>query len=223
MKVYLAVDVMDSLVVWGKSGKREEYIPIEKVSKVVKSSNLREFFKELKVKRAYVADLDRIEGKGSNLEVIDEIGRSVELIVDGGFKSVEEALNYSFTPIFATETFDVRKLEGFESCIVSVDVKEKLLDASKSFGSVEDLLEYLNSLKLKAVIVLPIHSVGTYSFDFSLLEKALDILNHRVITGGGLKPEDLDRVKEMGVYGVIIGTAFHQGKIDPKVVERGEL
>ncbi|ADC64551.1 hisA/hisF family protein [Ferroglobus placidus DSM 10642] len=223
MKVYLAVDVKSGLVVWGKSGKRSEYVPIERVSKVVRNSNLKEFFEELKVKRAYVADLDRIEGRGSNLEVIDEIGRKVELIVDGGFKSVEEALNRNFTPIFATETFDVRKLEGFESCMVSVDVKEKLLDASKSFGSLEELLEYLNSLKLKAVIILPIHSVGTYSFDFSLLEKALDILNHKIITGGGLKPEDLDVVKEMGIYGVIVGTAFHQGKIDPEIVLRGEF
>jgi len=222
MKVYLAVDVKKGRVVWGKGGKREEYVPIDKVSKVAKRSDLKEFFEDLKVKRAYVADLDRIESVGDNLEEINEVAKKVEMIVDGGFREVEEAFGYNFTPIFATETFDVRKLVNFGECIVSVDFKEKLLDASKSFKDFEDILEFLNALKLKAVIILPIHSVGRYSFDFSLLEKALNVLNHRIIAGGGLKPEDLDKLKDLGVYGAIIGTAFHQGRLSPEIISRGE-
>ncbi len=224
MKVFLAVDVRGGKVVWGKGGNRNSYVPIENVSKVAKRSRLREFFEEVKAKRVYVADLDRIEGRGSNLEEIDEVTKSIEAIVDGGFRSVKEAERFSFKPIFATETFDVRQLEGVEvKGLVSVDVKGTLLDASSSFSSLEELLEFINTLRVEAVIVLPIHSVGTYSFDFRLLERSMSVLDHPVITGGGVRPEDLDKLKEMGVYGVIVGTAFHDGRIDPEVIARGEV
>ncbi len=224
MDIYLAMDVMNGRVVAGSAGRREEYREISFSSRVVSSSIPVEVVKELRPRNVYIADLDRIEGRGDNFQEIFEVCRMAEkAIVDAGFRSLNELRDFPFIPVLGTETFDVRMLRDGDY-VVSVDIKERLLDRSGAFGSHTELLEYLNSFKLHAVLVLPIHSVGTMRFDFTAVEDALRICDHRILTGGGLKDlNDLKRVKEMGVDGVIISTAIHSGRIGLEVLRRGEI
>ena len=50
--------------------------------------------------------------------------------------------------------------------------------------------------------------------DFSLLKEILCSLKIRVLVGGGVRnAADLVKLKEIGVYGVLIATALHSGKI----------
>lgn len=224
MEIYFVMDIKDGKAVGGKSGKREDYAEVDKFSRIVRTSDPVKIVEELKPKNAYIADLDRIEKRGNNSGVIYEVSKRVErLIADQGYESIEEARGLSWTPVLGTETFDVRRLEDGDY-IVSVDVKESLLDKSGFFSRVEGLIEFLNTFRLQAIIVLPIHSVGTLSYDFSLVEKAIELSDHRVITGGGISSyKDLERLKEMGVDGVLIATAFHRGLLDPELLKIGRV
>lgn len=224
MDVYLAMDLMGGKVVAGAGGRREQYREVSLFSKVASSSHPVEVVGELRPRNVYIADLDRIEGRGDNFAAIFDVCEKVDAaIVDAGFRNFGEIQNYPFIPVLGTETFDVTALKDGEY-VVSVDIKEKLLDRSGRFTSHTDLLEYLNSFRLRAVLILPIHSVGTLSFDFSIVEEAIRISDHRILTGGGMKDmSDLERAKEMGVDGVIVSTAIHTGRIDAEVLRRGRI
>jgi len=223
MKVFFVVDIKDGKVVAGKSGERKKYPPISSVSSVVNSDDAVEVVEEIKPRFLYAADLDRIMGKGDNSDVLLRLSTRVEeLIADCGFRKPEELENLSFTPVVGTETFDITQLD--RKCYVSIDFKEKFLDASGKFGSWEEAVEFLNTLSLEGIIVLPIHAVGTMKADFSILERALEISEHPVLLGGGISSiEDLERLKEMGCSGVLIATAIHKGRIPVSLVKKGEF
>ncbi|WP_456330052.1 HisA/HisF family protein [Archaeoglobus sp.] len=221
MKVFFVVDIKDGKVVAGKSGEREKYPPISSVSGVVNSDDAVEVVEEIKPRFLYTADLDRIMGKGNNSDVLLKLSTRVEeLIADCGFRKPEELENLPFTPVVGTETFDITQLD--RKCYVSIDLKEKFLDASGKFRSWKEAVEFLNSLSLEGIIVLPIHAVGTMKTDFSILERALEISEHPVLLGGGISGiEDLERLKEMGCSGVLIATAIHKGRIPVSLVRKG--
>ncbi len=223
MKVFFVVDIKDGKVVAGKSGEREKYPPISSVSGVVNSDDAVEVVEEIKPRFLYTADLDRIMGKGNNSDVLLKLSTRVEeLIADCGFRKPEELENLPFTPVVGTETFDITQLD--RKCYVSIDLKEKFLDASGKFRSWKEAVEFLNSLSLEGIIVLPIHAVGTMKTDFSILERALEISEHPVLLGGGISGiEDLERLKEMGCSGALIATAIHKGRIPVDLVRKGEF
>ncbi|MBO8179654.1 MAG: HisA/HisF family protein [Archaeoglobus sp.] len=221
MKVFFVVDIKDGKVVAGKSGEREKYPPISSVSGVVNSDDAVEVVEEIRPRFLYAADLDRIMGNGNNSDVLLKLSKRVEeLIADCGFRKPEELENLPFTPVVGTETFDITQLD--RKCYVSIDFKEKFLDASGKFDSWEEAVEFLNSLSLEGIIVLPIHAVGTMKTDFSILEQALEISEHPILLGGGISGiEDLERLKEMGCSGVLIATAIHKGRIPVSLVRKG--
>ncbi len=237
MDVYLAIDVKDGVVVRGKAGERREYCEVHKNSVIIDNrSDFGYVIDRIKPKNVYVADLDAIERRGNNFDIFKKYSNRCKMIVDGGFTDanvvntiMDEKRSMSnrskLIPVLGTETFNLRNIGNVRGkCIVSIDIKEKLLDASKSFKSVENVLSYLNSFSVYAVIVLPIHSVGTYKHDFTLVEKALKISDHPVITGGGISSiSDMFRLKDMGVDGVLISSAIHDGRIDVEILRNGKL
>ena len=222
MDIYFVIDIKGGKVVAGKSGERDRYEEIHKLSVLVDRSDVESVIDKVKPRNLYVADLDRIMGIGDNIQIIERL--NVErLIADCGFRSLEETKNAKFTPVLGTETFNVLELRDGDY-IVSVDFKGKLLDRSGKFKNLKEMLEYLNSFNLAGVLVLPIHSVGTMKYDFSLLEKALKLSDHRILTGGGFKSlDDLYKAKDLGVDGVLIATAVHKGLIDVEIVRKGKI
>lgn len=180
MKVFFVIDIKNGIVVAGKRGEREKYRPIGDTSSIVKSSDPVKVISEIKPKFLYSADLDRIAGKGENVKTLQKLASMVEgLIADCGFRKSEELENLPFIPVVGTETFDVTQLS--EKCYVSLDFKEKFLDASSSFYDWKNAVEFLNSFDLYGIIVLAIHSVGTMELDFSLLETVLGISDNPVL------------------------------------------
>ncbi|RLI79201.1 HisA/HisF family protein [Archaeoglobales archaeon] len=228
MKVVFVIDLIDGRVVRGYKGERESYKPIHHFSKIVKSSNPYEVIKKLKPKYLYIADLDRIMGKGSNLEIILELRKEVEeTMADCGFKEPNDVV-YDVYPILGTETFNIKRLEEVDAkrVYVSLDLKEEeLLDASNSFRNWIDAMEFLNSFNLKGVIVLMLDKVGTStSLDFESLEMAVGLSDNPVYGGGGIRDtEDLIKAKEVGCDGVLISTAIHNGRIPIDVIRGGIL
>lgn len=223
MKVFFVIDIKNGKVVAGKSGKREKYKSIAELSQIVDSDNPVRVIEKVRPKYLYAADLDRIMGEGDNFDALTTLSTLThQLIADCGFRFKEEMENLPFIPVVGTETFDITKLD--RKCYVSLDFKGGFLDASKKFRNWRDAIEYLNTLDLYGVIVLPIHSVGTMKPDFALLQSVLDISDNPVLLGGGISGlKDLERLKDMGCSGVLVATAVHRKEIPVEVVRRGRF
>ena len=228
LKLYFVTDLLNGLVVRGVSGKRQEYKPIRNESTLsLPSSNPIEVVEFIKPKNLYVADLDRIMGVGTHSELIEKLKAFVDdLIADCGFKDPSEVKDLPFSPVLGTETFDIRQLEKVEkteNVVVSIDILDSLLDASSSFKDWLEMVDFLNSFRLKGVIVLTLKKVGTSSsLDWELLEKAIDASTNPVFGGGGVKSlNDLERAKEIGCKALLVATAVHNREIPLEVVRKG--
>ncbi len=228
MKLFFVIDIMDGIVVRGYKGERESYKPINLFSKVVGSSDPVRVVESLKPKYLYVADLDKIMSRGNNLDLIISIkDRVKELMLDYGFNKPDDVF-YSISPVLGTETFDIRNVEKVEheKVYVSLDLKENgLLDASNSFKDWRNALEFLNTYKLKGIIILTLHKVGTsQSLDFKILEKAIEFSENAIYAGGGVKNmDDLFKAKNIVCKGVLNSTAIHNGNLPLELIRKGEL
>jgi len=230
MKVYFVIDLLNGVVVRAVKGERAEYRPIHTSSKILNTSDSVQVIEKIKLRYLYVADLDRITGKGDNVHTIEKLSEKVShLIADCGFRSADE-LNVNFDPVLGTETFDVRRLDEVElklrrNVFVSLDIKGRLLDSSGSFTDWRNALEWLNSFKLGGVIVLTLHKVGTASsLDFDVIEEAVGISDNPVFAGGGVKDvNDLLKAESVGCDGVLVATAVHERVIPLEIVRRGKI
>ena len=95
-RIIFVVDISDGVVVHARGGKREEYRPVSESSRVCSSSLLHEVLKDVSPMELYVADLNRIVGTGSNLNLLKDI--KVPMMVDAGIKEIEDV--YSIVDIF---------------------------------------------------------------------------------------------------------------------------
>lgn len=227
MKLYFVMDLLHNEVVRAVRGEREKYQPVHFNSKLLDTSDPQKVIEQVNPRYIYVADLDRIIGEGDNTKVINTISENVEhLMADCGFKEVWELKNLGFDGVVGSETFKLRQLEEDPANVryVSLDIKDRFLDASNSFHMWEEALKWLNSFELKGVIILTLSRVGTLSLDWSILDKAAKISDNPLYAGGGIKSrEDILKLKDLGFEGVLIASAFHEGKIDPEVIRQGRI
>ena len=226
MRIYFVMDILDGKVVRALGGEREKYYSIGKFSKIVDEDDPIKVLEVVKPRLLYVADLNRIMGKGTNTRIIEMLASRVKhLIADCGFKKAEELEGLNFTPVLGTETFDVTQLENIDIPVfVSVDIKRgRLLDSSGKF-KFKNLIEFLNSFDLLGIIVLTLDKVGTRSLDLNTIEKAVELSENPVFAGGGVgSVDDLIKLKEIGCRGALIATAVHIGSIGLDVVRRGYI
>lgn len=223
MKLFFVMDIKKGEVVAAKGGEREKYRPIGDVSHITKTSAPLTLLEEVKPKYLYVADLDRIEGRGDNITLINLMAEKVsELIADCGFRCFEELEGLKFTPVVGTETFDITRLN--KRCYVSLDFKDEFLDASKKFSSWQKAVEFLNTLDIFGVIVLPLRNVGSLSANFDLAAKVLELSDHPVMLGGGISDvKDLEIAKDLGLDGVLLATAVHLKRVPLELIRRGDF
>lgn len=220
------LDIKEGVAVSGKSGNREEYKPLKTVfdssSDPLKIS---EALKKIGASEVYIADLDAIEGEGSNLDLISKINQILPVMLDCGasdLDSVSEALQVADKVIVATET--LKKLEDLyeifcrvnrERIIISVDVLNNKILSKHLKLDFSILRENLEKLKPSMVILLDISNVGTETgINWQLMDEFAG-LESSLILGGGITREDLPQLAEKGVNNVLVGTALHQGTIKP--------
>lgn len=227
MDIFFAMDLRGGIVVKGYKGERERYEPIERHSKICTTSDPLNVVDTIKPRRAYIADLDRILGWGNNSLIIKRLGARTETIVDAGIKTrddVREVEHIANTAIIGTETasLDVIKATQSMNIAVSIDMKaSKVISADSSLaGDPLAVIEEMNLYNLKALLLLNIDVVGTKEgVDSTFIESAIEVSGHRIIVAGGIKgSEDLDILEDLGVAGVILSTAVHEGLIPVEVV-----
>ncbi len=216
------IDLKNGMAVSGKSGKRETYEPLKTVFH--NSSDpiaIAIALKEAGFKRIYVADLDAIEGKGLNLNVVREMNHIIPVMLDSGLKSSDDAQKILDTVekvIIATETINsLKELELLfslfpkQNLVMSVDVKEGNIVGKHINADFKDIITIIKEIKPLEVILLDISRVGTEKgFNHELVNRFID-LETSLILGGGVRDQDIVELTEMGIKNFLVGTALHSG------------
>lgn len=180
----------------------------------------------------HVVDLDAALGRGDNVRIMKEIISAVKIPIQvgGGIRSIERArqlisLGAGRIVIGSLAFKDVNALEalldevGPERIVVALDhsmgivmidgwrenTGMRLREAAKMFIDMGVSFLLITSIQKDGSLTGP---------DIENLRKVLD-LNARVMASGGIRClEDIMALKELGVYGVIVGRALYEGRLD---------
>ena len=183
-------------------------------------------------KAVYVADLDALEGRGDQREVIRELRDDLgaEPWVDAGVSDSEAASRLleagAARVIVGTETLtDIGSLRALRKTLppaqmlVSVDIGDAgVLSRCSALSGRPPLaaIEVLAQEDVNEVILLTLRQVGTGAGpDLETLRAVRAAFpGLRLIAGGGVRTaEDLQAVAEAGAEGVLLATALHRGWI----------
>jgi phosphoribosylformimino-5-aminoimidazole carboxamide ribotide isomerase len=224
IQIIPVLDLMSGMAVSGKSGHRETYKPLKSVySSSPDPVEIASALKRNGAQQIYIADLDAIEKKGSNLELVQKINHIIPVMLDWGVKdllSFEFALEFASKIIVATET--LKSLDALQAIfdkfpkdriVVSVDIKDGKLLAPEMDISLDLFKEKLRDLNPSQIILLDISKVGTHEgFHMSLIDEFADF-NDSLILGGGIIPSEIKSLDEKGIKSVLVGSALHKGEI----------
>jgi phosphoribosylformimino-5-aminoimidazole carboxamide ribotide isomerase len=232
LKIIPVIDILNGVVVHAVRGKRSEYKSLKsKLCKSVNPVDVALVFKANGFRELYVADLDAIMCRGSNLSVIEDIVNETELhlSVDAGIADLQEAKKLNKikiqriiigTEILQNLRFVKEAIEQFGSAniIVSIDLKNgKILSASEEVSAMDilQLIHELQKIRVSQLIILDLARVGSNEgSDFILLKKILYCFTGKVFVGGGIRDlNELLELSKLGVAGVLLATALHSGAI----------
>ncbi len=235
MQIIPVLDLMKGLVVHGVKGEREQYQPVK--SLLTASANPLEIANALHMETEchslYIADLDAIQGTGTNKTVIKEIASQldIKLWVDAGTADLESVIQLFETGadvvIIGSETLtSLQQLRSIydliprEKILFSLDIsKDLVLSRSTTLQGITPL-KALRILTRETggnrFILLTLDAVGTANGpDVSLLENAkCEFPSATFIAGGGVKTAaDLNALSGVGANGVLVATSLHNGWI----------
>jgi phosphoribosylformimino-5-aminoimidazole carboxamide ribotide isomerase len=241
LKIYPVLDIQGGVVVHGKAGERSSYRPIQSplcrsADPLVVASAFREQFG---FRDFYVADLDAIAGSSPAVALEQLKARGFRVLADAGPRSigdVERLIDMGVDEIIAPlETLpgphlleEMVALCGAGRVVFSLDLKggRPLTDVPAWCGLDPAALAAM-AVKAGArrVLVLDLGRVGSTSGP-GQLELVEGLISRypsvEVLTGGGVRsPGDLLRLKRLGVGGVLVATALHDGSISPGAISAG--
>jgi phosphoribosylformimino-5-aminoimidazole carboxamide ribotide isomerase len=232
MKIIPVLDVLGGVAVHAVRGRRKEYQPLKSV--LCASTEPADVATELRAigfTELYVADLDAIAGGQPNFSLFKKVAdkSGLELMIDAGVTSIEAAeevlKSHVSKVIIGTETllsmsFVVEAVEAFgsENVVVSLDLMGDRVLSGFKLDRLAEPLEFLRELKERGVsqiIVLDLAKVGSNEgINTSFLREVMRNIKAEVLVGGGVRHiEDLKELKDLGVFGVLVATALHSGKI----------
>lgn len=191
----------------------------------------------------HIVDLDGAKlGKPVNTEIILKVVRELKVFVQvgGGIRNMEE--------------LDFYIQNGVKRCILGTSalkdrdfLKEAVLkygdkiavgiDAKNSKVSLEGWIEQsekdfcqmgkeMEEMGVKTIIVTDILSDGTLQgVNFPMIKKFKEEVNVNIIASGGVKDiEDIKKLKELDIYGVIAGSSLYNKTLDLKeAIKIGEV
>jgi phosphoribosylformimino-5-aminoimidazole carboxamide ribotide isomerase len=234
MQVLPVLDLLDGIVVRGVGGRRDEYRPVESrlSAKSDSLSVARAFRDQLGLNRLYIADLDAILRRQPNLDIYQALSQDgFELLVDAGLRSVSQAgpiVHAGAAQVIAgletwsgpDELAGLCQLIGRERVIFSLDLNAgRALGNLHLWGTNDPCQIGMRAVEagVAQVIVLDLAQVGggegisTIDLCRELLMRFGDL---RVITGGGVHDvADLFRLQNAGIYGVLVASSLHDGRI----------
>ena len=242
MKIIPVIDVLEGRVVHAVRGRRKEYQPLK--SNLCASTNpvdVAAALKALGFVELYVADLDAITRGQANFSIFKNIADKTgfELMVDAGvdtLKKAESVLESQVSKvIIGTETLpsisliaEAIRLFGSDRVVVSLDLMGERVISGFKLGALKDPVAFLREFQeagVSQIIVLDLARVGSgEGGNVPFLREVLRNIKANVYVGGGIRDiKDLVELKGVGVFGVLIATALHSGKISPEGLKQAEL
>lgn len=226
MMVIPSIDLVDGKVVRltrGDINKMKVYSlnPLEVARKFLDSG----------AKILHVVDISAALGIGNNREVVHKIvENNIPIQLGGGIRSkneVEELLDLGVkrvvvsTLAFSNPTLTKQLVSLYnERLAVSIDYAKNKV-AIKGWKNLIDtspleLAKNLSSIGFKYIILTSVERDGTLlGADFDFVNKAIKEVSARLIFSGGIfSIEEIKKLKEIGVYGAILGKSIYEGKID---------
>ena len=231
MKIIPAIDLMNGQVVRLLKGDPQ--------NKTTNSDNPIEIAKKWESAGAdiiHIVDLDATLGSGENSKIIKEISKnvSVPLQVAGGLRSEEkisEVLDFSSRVVIGTIAMQLKESEqenilsdfirtfGSERIVISIDhVDGKIVTHGWQNNTGVDLFDATNEFiknGFTEFLTTNVSKDGTLEGpDIESLRKISQIKNCNVIASGGIsKIHDIEEVKKVNPFGVILGKALYEGLI----------
>ena len=242
MKVIPVLDILGGVAVHAVRGRRKEYHPIKSVlCASAEPLDVAAALKALGFSELYVADLDAITGGQPNFSLFKKIAdkSGLELMIDAGvtsIKAAEEVLKSHVSKvIIGTETLpstslvaEALGLFGSEKIMVSLDLMGDRVISGFELGALKDpvaLLREFQEAGVSQIIVLDLARVGSgEGANVPFLREVLRNIKANVYVGGGVQDiKDLVELKGIGVFGVLLATALHSGKISPEELKQAGL
>jgi len=242
MKIIPVIDILNKKAVHAKGGKRSEYKSLK--SPLFSSDdpiNIAITLEKLGFKEIYLADLDSIINHNTNFEICEQIRDSskIELIVDAGVNNKELA-TYLFNRnvkkvIIGTETLtsmsflkDAVQLFGKSRIVVSLDLQGEKMLANFNLGDIKhpfDFFKTIEAFGVSQIIILDLMRVGCeLGVNTQLIKKIVEKFSIDVFVGGGVRSvSDLIELKNLGVSGVLLGTALYSEKISVEKLKKTNL
>ena len=233
MKVLPVLDVLNSQVVRGVAGHRENYRPI--ISKLTASND------PLSVARAvrdafgfdqfYLADLDGILHQKPNFDLYRLLTADrFQLLVDAGVREPSDTLKIQgdagIHVVVGLETCrSPENLARIVACTSNVTFSLDLQngiprfseDASGWSRELDEIVRQVDLANVSSIIVLDLSDVGMGtggSTDSLCRSIRHEFPGVQLITGGGVRSrDDLIRLSKLGVDGVLVASALHDGRL----------
>jgi|WetSurMetagenome_2_1015567.scaffolds.fasta_scaffold240821_2 phosphoribosylformimino-5-aminoimidazole carboxamide ribotide isomerase len=238
MRLIPVIDLLDDQAVHAVKGRRNQYRPVQSVlcSTSDPLALATAFRDRLKLHELYIADLNAIQGfsRTHHRSVIQKLCNieGTRIILDAGTSGVEKAQAWFelgvHRVVIGSETLDELKNLQIPSrvqnnrLVFSLDFKNgKILSRCRDLAAMPPI-EVLSQLQLagwQEVILLDLNRVGSQEgANATLVSDARSRFpDLRLLIGGGVaKLEELAELNSMGVAGVLLATAFHNGAIDAR-------
>jgi phosphoribosylformimino-5-aminoimidazole carboxamide ribotide isomerase len=242
VKIIPVIDVLEGRVVHAVRGRRKEYQPLKSIlCASTDPVDVAAALKALGFSELYVADLDAITRGQANFSIFKNIAEKtgLELMVDAGIDDLKKAKrvlqSHVSKVIIGTETLPSNSLVaeaiglfGSEKVMVSLDLMGDRVLSRLETGALTKPLALLREFQeagVSQIIVLDLARVGSgEGVNVPFLREVLRNINADVYVGGGVRDvKDLVELKGVGVFGVLVATALHSGKISPEELKQAGL
>jgi phosphoribosylformimino-5-aminoimidazole carboxamide ribotide isomerase len=237
MRLIPVIDLLDDHAVHAIKGTREHYRPVQSV--LCETSDplalAAAFRDQLSLNEIYIADLNAIQGfsRTRHQSLIGDLCHieGMRIILDAGTSDVGKAqawLDHGVQKVvIGSETLDT--LDDLQSIsariephhlVFSLDIKNgHILSRCHSLAAMTpmDALRQLQRIGWQEVILLDLNRVGSREgVDVALVAEAHKCFPdlHLLLGGGIAKLQELIELESIGVAGILMATALHNGAIN---------
>ena len=230
MNIFPAIDLYDKKAVRLYKGNYEEM--------TVYSNNPIEIAYDFESKGAkfiHMVDLEGAKnGTTPNIEIVKEVATKTSLFVEigGGIRNIETVEKYLNagvsrvilgTAAVNDECFLKEAISKYQEKIaVGADIKDGYIAIKgwieKSQYSLDEFLSKMQKLGVKTVICTDISKDGAMKgTNLALYKELSEKYSLDIVASGGVSTiDDIKALREMNLYGAIIGKAYYIGAVDLK-------
>lgn len=222
------IDIMDGLAVHARRGMRDQYRPVQSVlcKDSVPENLVQGMLKLHPFPFVYVADLNAIQGKGAQDQVVSVLAKHTPLWLDRGISTADDAQQCGNTTlVIGTENLPdlaswlrIKESVADDRLVLSLD-----FDPAGGLRGPPDLWSDPD-LWPSRVIVMTLDRVGSGGGpDLGRLEQAQGrSAKARIFAAGGVRNmDDLAALKRAGLSGALVATALHDGTIKNSPADGG--